>query len=600
MKKIHLHSLAQKMTVYYGSVFFFLIVLLTFFYYFTAYNTFLDNHIRTSDQLAKIISKQTDDLIDTANKLEVRMLESKEVLKYVFELAQTQTVKKDWDFRETLYAITGYNYEFYHMNIVNLNEGTIHTFGEEYTYKPYTVSPEIQKFIVEPTLSLDGRKRIFVPEEGCLYAPIKDVPVLCVSRSFGQYPLSQKTAIIEIQVKEDSIQKQISDILVTYENSGEEVLIFDSSKNPVYPSDISREELAYYTALDTQKNRKPSLFSLKDELVTSYYSAETGFTTMLITPTSYLVANRQFYLLVCLLLFLITFGLVTFITHRLAYQITAPITSLKDSISRLELVQIGEEDYEHTTGASFNELEILNESYNRMQERLKQSLDDVVNSRTLTIQSQMMALQAQMDSHFLYNTLTIISIIAEDNDDEQAAAMCIKLTQMLRYITEDISKDTTFAQEMTHTNNYTSLLSTRFGSMIEFRYDPNPALNTVRVPRLIIQPLVENCVKYSRKPDRPLVISIHSWIGENYWYLNVTDNGDGFSEEALSALEDRIATLDPEQQNPALTINGMGLMNIYLRLKLYYKNQFIFQLENKQTSDASLRGASITIGGILS
>ncbi len=600
MKKIHLNSLAQKMTVYYGSVFFFLIVLLTFVYYFTAYHTFLDNHVRSSSQLAKIISRQTDDLVDNANKLEVRMLESKEVLKYVFELAQTQTVKEDWNFRETLYAITGYNYEFYHMNIINLNEGTIHTFGEEYTYKPYTIPPEIQESLVEPTLLLDGRKRIFTPNEGCLYAPVMDVPVLCVSRSFGQYPLSQKTAIIEIQVKEESIQKQISGTLVTYENGGEEVLIFDENKNPIYPSDISREELDYYTALNTAKNSKPSLFSLKDELVTSYYSGESGFTTMLITPTSYIVANRQFYLLVCLFFFLITFGLLTFITHRLAYRITAPITTLKDRISRLELVQIGEEDYQHPTSASFNELEILNDSYNRMQERLKQSLDDVVNSRTLTIQSQMMALQAQMDSHFLYNTLTIISIIAEDNDDEQAAAMCIKLTQMLRYITEDVSKDTVFAQEMTHTNNYTSLLSTRFGNMIEFNYDPNPALNTVRVPRLIIQPLVENCVKYSRKPDRPLIISIHSWIEENYWYLNVTDNGDGFSEEALAAMEEKMATLDPEQKNPALTINGMGLMNIYLRLKLYYKNQFIFRLENKQASDTSLSGASITIGGILS
>ena len=88
-----------------------------------------------------------------------------------------------------------------------------------------------------------------------------------------------------------------------------------------------------------------------------------------------------------------------------------------------------------------------------MQRRLKRSLDDVISSRTLTIQSQMLALQAQMDSHFLYNTLTIISIIAEDNDDEQAAAMCIK---PVSYTHLDVYK----RQMYLCPNAYTTMLGT--------------------------------------------------------------------------------------------------------------------------------------------
>lgn len=121
----------------------------------------------------------------------------------------------------------------------------------------------------------------------------------------------------------------------------------------------------------------------------------------------------------------------------------------------------------------------------------------------------------------------------------------------------------------------------------------------VRVPRLILQPIVENCVKYSRSPDRVLKISIRIWSEDGCWYANIRDNGNGFSEEALKIIRGRIADMNPEQQHPALSINGMGLVNIYLRLKLYDSSQFTFQLENKVSPDSIYGGVSITIGGIL-
>ncbi|WP_050639093.1 MULTISPECIES: sensor histidine kinase [Clostridia] len=600
MKKLHQNSLMGKITFSYSIVFFFLIILLSIIYYFTAYHNFLQNHTRISRQLAKTISSQIDAQGSNFNNLEIRILESEDIMKYIFEEAKQHNVVSDWEFRKNLYAITGYNYEFYQMNIVNLNESTIHTFGKEYYYKPYTITRNVQENIIEPTLELDGAKIIIPPNKGCLYAPVKDVPIISVCRAFSRYPLSKKTGIIEIQVTEASLEKLINDNLYALENGGEQVLIFDNNNNPIYPSDIPQERLDYYTSLDTENKTmfRSSLFS-ETEIITSRYSSETMCTVMLITPASYILQNRLFYLKICFGFFLFTFVLLVFITRRLALRITAPITELKNRISSLELEQIAEEDYDNMSGDTFNELEILNKSYSRMQRRLKRSLDDVISSRTLTIQSQMLALQAQMDSHFLYNTLTIISIIAEDNDDEQAAAMCIKLTKMLRYITEDISHGTTLAQEVTHTQNYTDLITTRFGKGVEFDYQIDTALDMVRVPRLILQPIVENCVKYSRSPDRVLKISIRIWSEDGCWYANIRDNGNGFSEEALKIIRGRIADMNPEQQHPALSINGMGLVNIYLRLKLYYSSKFTFQLENKMPSDSIYGGVSITIGGIL-
>lgn len=609
MRKIRQNSLKGKITFSYGALFCFLLIVLSIIYYFTAYNAFLNTHARNSEQLAKIISSQTGEYINSVNSIETRILESDEMVEYIFNEARERDVTNDWRFRENLYSVTGYSYNFYHMNIVNLEEGTIHTFGEVFDYQPYTYDTKIQKNIIEPILARDGARTILPPSAGCLYTPREsNGPILTVSRCFGRYALSEKTALIEIQISVESLERMIYNILYDYENGGETVLIFDEHNEPIYTAGLTREELDYYLSLDgdSQSIYKKSFFSTA-EMITTHISKDTGFKTILITPDSYLAQNRMFYLTVCLAFFVISFGLTAMITFRLARRITAPITALTERISSLELAEIAEEDPKNgdsapaasgSPGETFNELEILNESYDRMQHRLKKSLDDVISSRTLTIHSQMMALQAQMDSHFLYNTLTIISIIAENNDDEQAASMCVRLTRMLRYITEDISKDTVFSEELEHTKNYTELISVRFGSGVNFHYDTDPALDNIRVPRLIIQPLVENSVKYSRQPGKTLSISIRSWLDGGKWYAKICDNGSGFSEEALSSFRSRIAQIDPDRENPILSINGMGLVNIYLRMKLYYKDNFSFEIEN-QTDGAFITGAAVTIGGTL-
>lgn len=599
MKKLYQNSLKGRITFSYGFVFFLLIILLSIFYYFTAYHTFLENHERNSLQLAKVISYRVDESIQSVNALQKRILESEDILDYIFEKSSLHDVVYDWKFQRDLYSITGYNYEFYHMNIFNPDTNILLTFGENYYNRDYSVTPEITRQIIEPTLELSGAIKIFPPGSGCLYAPNEDLPVITVCRSFKPSLLSQKDGLIEIQIAEDSIEKIIQSTLYSFENGGERVLLFDSDNRAVFPSDISEEQLSYYAALntDSQSMFRPSSFSEK-EMVTSYISSETGITTLLITPVSYLIKNRLFYLGVCLVFFFCTFLLLVFITQRLALRITNPVTELKNRISSLELEQISEENFDYASDSTFDELEILNESYNRMQHRLKKSLDDVIRSRTLTVQSQMLALQAQMDAHFLYNTLTIISIIAENNNDLPASQMCVKLTQMLRYISEDTSKDTLFSQEIQHTRNYTDLISVRFGSGVDFQYILAPEMEDILVPRLIIQPIVENCVKYSRKPDQVLRITIRSWKDQSHWYVKIQDNGDGFSEKALNMVKDRIARLDPENKSPDLHINGMGLVNIFLRLKIYYTEQFIFELGN-QMEDTDMPGASIIIGGML-
>ena len=594
------HSLSSKIFFAYGAVFLLLVIIASNFYYLTSYHNFLENRRRTSSQLAKIISNQTDQYIDKVNSIQKRILENESMIQYIFEEAPLHDVSKDWAFRKGIYAITGYDLDFYHMNIVNLADNTLITFGQEYYYKPYTLSQEVRDRLVQPVLDLNGAKQIAPPSAPVLYEPDSDKEVFTLRRSFGRYSLSIPKAIIEIQMNVDKIRDIIANTLLNFEHSEETVLVFDQDHKLIYPTSLSDSDLQYYTSLDTSHEY---LFKHKSnrqtELITSCYSADSGFSVMLVTPESYIVQNKQIFLQICLLFFACALLILMLITYRIARSITSPIIALKEKVSSLDLAQLGETESTDLQNAGFNELEILNDTFNRMQVRLKKSMEDTIASRTLTIHSQMMALQAQMDSHFLYNTLTIISIIAEENDDEQASVMCIKLTEMLRYITEDISKATTFEQEWHHTQNYTDLMSIRFGSKIRFLYEYDSQLRTVPIPRLVIQPIVENCVKYSRKDSCILEISIRSYTKDGRWFVNIRDNGDGFSPASLDSVNEKIKGFDTATSHPILSIDGMGLANIYLRLRLYYTEHFTFQLENT-IEEGTVTGASITIGGILS
>ncbi len=139
------------------------------------------------------------------------------------------------------------------MNIVNLADNTLITFGQEYYYKPYTPDPEVHDKLIQPILDLNGAKRIATPSDPVLYEPDPDKEVFTLSRSFGRYSLSIPKAIIEIQMNVDKLQSIIANTLLNFEHSEETVLIFDQSHKLVYPTSLSDSDLVYYTSLDTSR-----------------------------------------------------------------------------------------------------------------------------------------------------------------------------------------------------------------------------------------------------------------------------------------------------------------------------------------------------------
>ena len=125
-------------------------------------------------------------------------------------------------------------------------------------------------------------------------------------------------------------------------------------------------------------------------------------------------------------------------------------------------------------------------------------------------------------------------------------------------------------------------MKVRYQSSLNYIIDVDESLLSEQVPKLLIQPLVENAIKYGSDCAPPWTISIRSVIADNCWKISVSDTGPGFSEEACEKIAQNLAKADQNPGLPELRINGLGTINVYLRWKIFCKGNIIFEYGNTE------------------
>jgi sensor histidine kinase YesM len=184
--------------------------------------------------------------------------------------------------------------------------------------------------------------------------------------------------------------------------------------------------------------------------------------------------------------------------------------------------------------------------------------------RTLVKESELQALQSRINPHFLFNTLNMICQMAYSEDAKVSAALLEALSAMLRYLMADSSKPVFIDDEIANVQDYIYIQNLRFGERISFSLIFEKDIGSVAVPRLIIQPIVENAIKYGVKTllrDAAITISVEPI--EDMIRIRVADNGIGMDSERLAAV--RASLFGPRAGE-----GGIGLRNIHERLGLFF------------------------------
>lgn len=247
-----------------------------------------------------------------------------------------------------------------------------------------------------------------------------------------------------------------------------------------------------------------------------------------------------------------------FSTYKFIHK---PLLKLMKGFRRLESGDL-ELAIAHDTNDEFR---YIYARFNQMVSNLRTLIDQVYNQKIMAQRSELKQLQSQINPHFLYNSFFIINTMAKRGDNERIEQFSVQLGEYFQFVTRNASDEVTLKQEIHHARMYTEIQKLRFSRRIEVCFEDLPAaFEQVLVPRLIVQPIIENAFEHSlEKMARNGLISVQFERRENWACIIVEDNGNGLSNEGL----ERITRLIEHQDDNSETT---GMVNIHRRLVITF------------------------------
>lgn len=412
------------------------------------------------------------------------------------------------------------------------------------------------------------------------------VPVISLQRDMNSNVLSYAPdAILDIEVPYSRFKDMMDGIVLSEDLN---ITVYTADGSVLYGEDQSdikvRRENGLVVKEKYQKNG--IVVQIQPVLNSSVY---------IVGSISIAKAYRPVisYLIILFIGFLLLLFGSLMITYRISVRITDPVKIMSEKIEKVDFDGDQWITYEPVK-TDIKELNILSDTIVLMQKKLRTSMDETISLRSYELQSTMLALQAQMQPHFLYNTLMTISAMAEEKQDDEVATVCAHLMHMLRYISSEDAHGVTLSKELRHVRDYVDIMKERFPETA-VHYDIPLSMMQIIVPKLVVQPLVENSLKYSDRLD--CTIQISGEIENSRFRITIEDNGIGFSEERIREIMEHCRELVEHHEFSTMQIDGMGLANIYARLHMFYGEDMLFWIGNRADGK---EGGRIEIGGRIS
>lgn len=255
------------------------------------------------------------------------------------------------------------------------------------------------------------------------------------------------------------------------------------------------------------------------------------------------------------------------INTYIAKNVIYPIQRLVDSMAE---VQNG---WLHRVSMNVNDDEIglLKNSYNAMLIEINQLIEELLQKEKTLRMAELDALQEQMKPHFLYNTLDMIRYMALENRTDEVYNMLETLGNFYRRFLSKGSTDLSLGEEIEIVKSYLTLQRTRFEDIFTDEYEIEEGLSSIRVPRLILQPLVENSIYHGIRPKGEHgVIRVTAKRQEDFLFLSIYDNGIGMSahqRELLFSGKDS---------------RSFGFQGTIERIRYYYKTEDVFEIHSTE------------------
>ena len=224
-----------------------------------------------------------------------------------------------------------------------------------------------------------------------------------------------------------------------------------------------------------------------------------------------------------------------------------------------------------------DEIGELGRNFNEMLDQMEELKEKENQTNQLLSQARYNALQAQINPHFLYNTLDTMSSIAENRECPEVSLLSQSLSNIFRYSLNMKEPFSTVARELMHLKNYTYIMSVRMQDNVQYSFDVDKDVMQDKIPRLSLQPLVENALNHGLRNKRgEKWIEIKAKRANGELHVSVRDNGVGMDAQKMNE------SLKENTAERSETGRSIGLHNINARLKMLYGEQYGLYIESRK------------------
>lgn len=456
------------------------------------------------------------------------------------------------------------------------------------------------------TIELDGAKYTSVPShikllDSANFKQFDNHKFISTTRTYSDNNYT-KQGIVEIVQDCETVFKYINDIKKANDNL--EIYVFNEEGSYIYPTDdIDVSTGKYYENLI--RNGKLNVLNIHNvnspksgskQAMTYTISDYSGWSIIVVQSKSVIFSSLIKFTSTFILFSILILFMILFLSYVVSRKVTVPLRNLRHALKNMNIDELASPSYNepHKVATKLNEIEHLNKTFNTMYQKLGRSLNEILIAKSEEMNAKLLAMQSQMNPHFLYNNLANISVMAEEGMNDEIVSMCHDISYMLRYISTDSKNGVDLRSEIDYTEKYLNCMKIRYEENIKFEITIEDGMMDIIVPKLFIQPIVENSIKYGLNSPPPWDISIHGYLSDEEWYLKVTDSSLGFDPVLIDKFRDLMASPSDPSNLPDLQIGGMGLINICTRLKLLYREKALFTITNLPGG-----GTTILIGGLI-
>jgi len=420
-------------------------------------------------------------------------------------------------------------------------------------------------------------KAVAKPQDAIITGPNRhsffdtDDEVISLSREVQSYENGTFRGVILINLN----MNKITEICNSFQEKQENFICIINDKGElVYKQQNGRERFAF----DEKENRqelntalgktKESCFRLnyrgEKYLITRTDMKTTGWTLVSMVPYKSVMAETMAISGVMILAVAITLIVTLLLLNRILTGVVKPLKKLEKY-----MVQVNPDNMDQRMEIlTDDEIGHLSMKFNQMMDRIRNLKEQVIEEQEDKRKYELQALQAQINPHFLYNTLDSIIWMAETNDSN-IVAMTEALAKLFRISLNKGNEEISLERELEHVKNYLIIQSMRYADKFTYEISAEPGVERCRTIKLILQPIVENCIYHGIKKKRGTgKITIRAYRREQNLIIEVSDDGCGMPEEICRKI------LSDEIESENISGSGIGVKNVNERIQLRFGKKY--------------------------